>query len=185
MSAATMAEQAAEWTYEDVRDLINSVCWNFKKQYGGDFDELKSEAHLYYQRAFILHKPKHGPFPQWVRFRIWKNLLDNARQIARTNARHERLPMCANEVQLRASYTPSDFDLAEFMEGLSKDARIVIRLTVNMPWADIHRPALLSGGKPRNFRATIRRALLDLEGWWDRKRVAEAFNEIGDALAAY
>ena len=81
MESATMSLDAVIETYFDVQNLIFDTVWKFQKQYGGDFEEMVAESNLIYMKCFLSHSPNKAQFSTWLRFRLWKGLIDFKRFI--------------------------------------------------------------------------------------------------------
>src|SRR5476651_2599406 len=76
MSSIGIAE-----TYDDVAELVYDTCWKFKRRYGGDFDDLLSQANLAFMESYGSYQTKYR-FSTWVRTIVWNRLLDEARRIS-------------------------------------------------------------------------------------------------------
>ena len=66
---------AMEQTYADVEKLIKKVVWDFKKRYGGDFQELLGEAELSFVMAYKSWEKDRVKFTTYLCKSIKNNLL--------------------------------------------------------------------------------------------------------------
>lgn len=175
MSAALSTDAASE-TYADVQEKLDKLSYAFVRQYGGNYEDVRADANLYYLRASELYNPGQGSFEQWVCHRVWLNLLEVVRVQAKRNA---RLPRSAVELGTLADRR---FDMVEFLDELSDDARTVVRLLFvgnrDVALAEIQRGGLKP--KPHQTRNAIREYLRDVG--WGAGRILESFQEIRKAL---
>lgn len=158
-----LALMAITESYEDVRLLIYSTIHRFIRSYGGDFEDLLSDANEFYMLAYRTWDRNKGPFPSWVRFQVWTELLERVR---RNTSKNNRLP------RLYADITTMEhkrrFSLEDFTFDLSADAAEVVKwITLNPPKG----PSKLC----------IVRKHLNQQGW-SGERIDEVFEEITEAL---
>ena len=147
--------------YQSVKKLIYSICHRFRKKYGGDWEELESEANYYYVLACKGWDEKKGKFSTHLTWKVWFGLLDMVRERARKSKRIEQL-------DFRKMATRIHFDVNQFHMELSKDAVTVAKMAVG------------DFGNVDGRKWEITKVLLDLG--WSGKRIAKAFKEIGEAL---
>lgn len=174
---STVATIAGAETFEEVKRLVYHTVHQFKKSHGGDLQQLISEAHECYMNAFHDYIPELGPFPSYVRMRVWCGLID----IARSKAIRDRILKRHSDKVLayQSAAHRSSFDISDFLQGLGEDAREVVQLvlaevqTLQVENEDGSVLGLFS-------RAAIRQRLKDLGWHW--QDVSNAFKEIQEAL---
>lgn len=158
-----------------VQTDLNKLVHKFHRHYGGELDELLGEAHLIWARACNSYDPIFGAsLRTWYRCKVWLGLQDQARRIAKREARRRA-------VDMTEMHESEHFDLREWQEELSGDAQMLVALVLDRP-------------KPIRFHAragrgecspnAIKRALLSYleEAGWTAARMMETFSEIGEAL---
>ena len=163
--------------YEQVKNLIYDTVWKFKRRYGGDFEELLSDANYHFIEAWNDYDPDYGTkLSTFVRNAIWFNLIDQLRRKA-TRDRHIMVSSVTIENQ---GYTQTRNDpIGDLADELTEDAKTVLELVLNSP-AEISAAIWTKGGQPRNFRSCIRTYLQRLG--WTAARVTESFDEIRQAI---
>ena len=65
----------AEETYHDVAKLLYQTVHAFRRRYGGAWDDLLSDAHLGFCRAYRGYRPEKARFSTWVRNTVWFAML--------------------------------------------------------------------------------------------------------------
>lgn len=160
-------------TYRDVEKMIHQVAHKFARRYGGDHEELVSIAHEGFVLAYNSHDPATSNFTTWVYWQMWYAMMNSRR----ADARHLAQP--AGDAAVDWVAPEGGFDLDAFIEGLGNDAVTVLRLVFETP-AEVAAVAEAKGGHALNLRSTIREYLRGLG--WTAARIAESFEEIGDAL---
>lgn len=162
MSAAVAAEVA----YAENRVRIKHVVNKFAQNKGGDPEELLSEAHEHFMTALRTYRDDKGTqLSTWIYFTVHHGLLESHRKEA-GRASHRRQESVDFSEQPRRG-----FDLDGFVEDLSPDAEIVVRL------------ALTAGRRYSQMRTARRAAAVKLlRRGWSGRRIAAAFEEVKAAL---
>lgn len=186
--------------YEDLREMIAYDARKFARQYRRCPEECLARANLIFLESYHSYEPRLGRLEPRVRRLVWNRLIDwvrsegsyGRRVTAETDyiSSGERLPdPPANTRQ---------FDRAGFWAELSADAKLVARLVLESPAeirdayplldiaapgldaviGAINAPADLSAGTIRGLMAGLLASL-----GWGKKRIKQAFSEIGEALA--
>lgn len=169
---------AATETYADVEKLIYDTAWKFRKQFGGDIDELIADANTHFMRAYTATSfdPLKSCFTTWVRNIVWRGLLAD-----HTTARRRRVRVIPTDVEFQE---PAKEDrsgkIGEMLTELSEDAKMVVSLVLQPP-AELYYESVRRGDKPRNLRSALRDYLHTIG--WGLERVAESFSEIKDVLS--
>lgn len=181
MSSA-LAYDAMNETYSDVAKLVFSTIRKFRKKYGnlaGDMDEVVSEAHWHFVRAYQRYDNTRfkSSFPTYCRFLIWHELLEAMR---RRMAQQRRQGVQVDFPEELPAREPPVFNIPDFVEGLSEDAQQVVKIALDAP-KDVQLSVMIRGGNtPQNIRLSIREYLKDL-GWTTRE-ITDTFLEIRRAL---
>jgi hypothetical protein len=152
--------------YAGLRDFIYHTCHKFQSKYGGDFEELVSEANEYYMDARRSYDPKKAKLITWVGFRIYKGLLETRRRWAYRNNRVAMGQLAHDPVQQER------FRLDRLIKEVSQDAQKVLRI-------------VLGNDPPIRKAIPFRSALVEfLRGLgWAGERIIETFLEIKEALS--
>lgn len=148
-------------SYSQLQRLIYDLTHQFQRRYGGDWDELVSEAHEHYSRALTTYDSTRAKITTHIGYRIWKGLLETARTKGRRGRLLQQIDMDLGTWREKGQFNPR-----MFLSELSNDAALVVSLV----WAAERKP-----GKRR-----VIRHLLSLG--WAAERVLESFREIREAL---
>ena len=170
-----LAMIAVSETYLDVEKLIFHTVHRFVKAYGGDFDEYRSDANLAYMDAYQTYHRSKGTFEAWVRFKVWKRLLE----VLRTKiGRNNRLPRVEADLEAMPVHAePNPFWLSDFLAELSDDARAVVELILDSPQSIEQSIRKRGGDTPHNIKAAVKEFLKDVG--WAAGQVTDSFLEIG------
>jgi hypothetical protein len=176
---AKLRRVALTENYTDVERLIHHTVHSFVKRFGGDYDELRSDANTLFMEADESYTEDKGSYSNHIRYRVWMGLLEDMRKrIARQN----RLPRKGVDLRLYvAPFARPQFDQAEVEKRLSEDARAVLRLVLDSP-IDVE-ASLTQHGNIRtggSWRRALREFLRDVG--WSMSRVTESFNELKENL---
>lgn len=166
--------QAAEETYLEVKPVILAAVRDIYKRFGGNFDDILSDANTAFLEAYESWEPEKSSFTSWLRLRIFSTTVNNLRHSCRDHARYEHV----DDSQL--TRPTGSFDPKSLLEELTEDARIVVQLTLETP-AELEAVVRAKGGQPRNLRSSLRSYLAEMG--WTACRIAESFNEVRRVLA--
>lgn len=180
MSSASTAEVARQFT--GLEKLVGDITNRFYRRYGGDYDELLSEAYLQWGTAWHSYNGQSQP-TTWTYFVIWHQLLEHHRTATR---RAVRLPQAGT---LPASTRDRRiFNLMQVASDLSLDAMYVLRLITEVP-ADLE---LVLAQTPRGpgrpssevHPVHLRRAVVNylLIHGWTADRIGRVWDEIRGVL---
>lgn len=183
MSTATPTCDPVSETYLEVKGLIFDTVYKHVQLYGGDFDEMLSEANVVFMRVYKIYKPERGAFSTLLVTCIYRELTDMLRK------RIADRPFWGSSIDAdRGNGSMADkiqdthvgkFDRDGFASSLSHHAQIVLNLTLNAP-KEIAEIAIGKGDEPRNWRSTIRDFLYN--NGWSSEEIATSFDEIRNAL---
>lgn len=170
---------AANEAYHDTKHILDHVVQAHLRKYGGDGEEYRSEADQWWIQAFASYDPTCGTsFASWVRTKASLGMLERHRE---TYRRDNLLPRRGKDLAFHpAPEQGPEFDLDEFMEGLSDDAQVVVKLVLD-PNIDVDLNLAVRGGpEAKNYKGAVREFLKDLG--WSFTRVMDTFREIKDYL---
>ena len=163
----------AETAYEDVEKLVYGMIHNHIATHGGDFEELRQEAGLWFMHALGRHNTDKGrSFSSWVGHITRVQLLEVLRQRAR-----KHLPTADLDPDLIAQHDNRG-RLAELLMDLSEDARTIAGLLLETP-ADLRLMLLEQRGDDTK---SVLAEYLELLGWPERY-VNRMFAELEEAFA--
>lgn len=174
VALSPVARKNASETYDECKTLIYSTVWKVVRTYGGDFDELMSEANAAFLDAYRTFDGS-SAFTSWLRQRVWYSCVSFVRDRLDERSRYEP----AEDVQI-ADRNRSSWSIQQMAEDLGEDALLVVKLVVETP-TDLERVYQAKGAQPRNLRSSIRQYLA--EAGWTAARIAESFNEVRRALS--
>lgn len=169
MSAATLEQDALTETYHDTEKLIQHTVHRFVESHGGKYDDLIELSGPLFMKAYHTYEMDRGAFPARLRFILWHGLLDAKRIASKRNGK-----VVFKDLQEEDYTAPRSFNLLEFMDELSEDARLVVQAVFETPWE--FDPC------PTQIRMMIREFLSQPAIGWDRERISKSFLEIRSAL---
>jgi DNA-directed RNA polymerase specialized sigma24 family protein len=156
-----MATKAITETYDEFKDLVYHTCLRLWKRWGGDFDEMVSEAHELFMDAYNTFDYKKSPFKNWIVLIIERGLIDTRKkQVKRAGILGHRV-----DESLVGCDDSQNFNLTLFMSELTEDGQIVVRL-------------LLEANK--NSIPRLRKSLTLLG--WSAERILESFDNVTKVL---
>lgn len=171
-----------EKLYEDHKKLIHREVYNHHKRYGGDVEELVSQANELFMDILLSYDSDKAEFSTWLVIKLRFHLREEFREKIRKS---KTRPTCQypehESYEFGRSY--KHFDCKEFMESLSKDGKFVLSLIYDMPmdiWISIRQRG---DDSPKNIRRALREYLNDLD--WSYMRILKVFKEINKALKGY
>lgn len=162
--------ETPEEAYWQCRHLIQGVVNHFLKRYPGlDEEKLMSDAHYAFMIAYQKHDPEKGPFGQRVCGVLRHILLDGMKEEITAHTRNT--PQDPSLLNLLSD--SRGMDLMSRVSELSEDAKLVVRLALDLP-------------TKRKGPAALRTLLvgeLNKKGW-NGPRIVKVFREIGEALSS-
>ncbi len=168
-----------EGQYESVRRLIIKLAkQHFLKYRGGsyDFDEILSNANVYFIKACDTFDCSKGGFVTWVYAVVSSGLMgDFRRRLAENRAETRRRELVRVPSEARNERA---FCLTEFLGSLSNDGKTVVSLLVDYP---MDLASLVGVKKTRGPIKAGLKVLLRDKGW-DNARIKECFEEISFAV---
>lgn len=190
MPVTEMQRDAAAECYADAEGLVRSAIQKFVATHGGDPRELRADMNLVFLQAHDDYNPAKGKYTTHVYYRVWKALLEQyRRKLTRsriaamyplTNARGARGELGESlPADAEAVVAPREFNLTDFLDGLSSDGKIAVRLCLSPP-VDVCAVVSVRGESPASVREAVKEFLKDVG--WDAVRIARTFAEVRDAL---
>lgn len=148
--------------------LLKRLVKRFQQKYGGFLPDLMSEAEEFFLIA-CKDWDRERDFEKWVKFVVWKTMLEQARKRAIRNAtfRREECP------DLNILKSKSSFKVEQLLLELSDDARTLVQLAL-VPKRDHTKEG------PNRRRESMVAFLLS-QGWTPM-RIKRAFREVQKAL---
>ena len=110
-------------TFEASQEIIKTTCRIFSAKYNVHLDECLSKANEAFLVAEQEYKPERGTWNTFLRWVLWKGLLDDLRTNIKKHSATQGLESDQCPVH---DQEPSDID--SLAEGLSPDAEFVLRL---------------------------------------------------------
>lgn len=169
-----MQKEAIEQTFRDTEKLIYRTVWGVQKQFGGDFDELLSDAILHFLSACQTYRQDKGSFNNHLVINISLRL----RSQLRCRRRSMKNQQTQDDDKISKALSPGRWSLEEFAEGLSNDARMLLRLLFRKTETELY----LLGVADNNCKIQTRVKKFLYRNGWTRKRYREVFQEIREAI---
>jgi hypothetical protein len=179
---AAVRREAVAVTFEDVERLIYQAVHDFRRRYGGDVEDLKSQAYLLFMKAYERYDRRKGSFSTWCYEVVYLGLLQDLRRQLHRRSRVRVVNADVDRLARKRPARQASFDLRDFLDGLSDDARLVVK-TVTGTSREYRSYLQMRGDELSTF--FMRNALRDLlkDHGWDGARIRTAFTEVADALA--
>lgn len=168
-------------TYADMERWVHGTIHKFAEHFGvRNKEELVSEAGVAFVKAVTTYTKDRGSISNWLRVKIWKELLSARRREARRELRARELREALKR-RSRIAYTAESRAWEGLRATLSPDAARVASLAL-YPHPTVDLGIAERGGpeSPKNYRDSIKEYLTDLG--WPRERIREAFLELREAL---
>ena len=144
------------------------------------FEDVLSQAHLIFMEAYMTYDPTKGAkFTTWLQWRLVGRLINWLKK-----EYVEALHVEINEEVAGAMPEADRFALEDMMQGMSAEARMIVRLVCNTPKELAGIIELTKADGKRDIRRTIGEYLADRFGW-TVEEVASGFTEIRVALSCY
>ena len=155
--------------YCTTEPYLNKIVYEHRNRYGGDQEELLSQARYHFVLA--CHSWRPGGYWKtlqgWIGYYVSREL----REAVRTQARRSRL-LARKCMHLETVPMRQSFDLHAFMAELSEDAQAIVELVVGP-----HFPSKLKDNQKKNY---LIRFLGEMH--WTAERIFESFQEIREIL---
>lgn len=169
----TALKLASDASFEDVIRIVHKLCGPYLAA-GFDRGEVFSAAGLGFSQAFSTFDKDLGvEFRTWVWWKVEKRLLDLYKQL------RKRKDVTGLELDLVPKEEPT-FNLEEWLEELSDDAREVAMMVFQTPTEVRLVMKELGEENPANFRQAVRELLAELG--WSANRIRRTFMEIRSKL---
>lgn len=170
MNAAIRKDAITE-TYIDVEKLIYDTAHKFRKRYGGDLEEIISQAnYLFVMSYYHNYKQINISFTSRVRHYIWHGLLSDLRK--------EHLSKRYREQDI-IFHTGPKLGFVELLDEVGNDAKNVINLILDTP-EELLTIITDKRCSPKQSRTVIKEHLKKIG--WSLDRIRNSFNEITRAV---
>lgn len=175
MSATATAPLDLDTAWQNSQALIHSMIRKTLTRYGGDYDDMLSEAHLAFVEAWRgFNSLQDTKFSTWLYHKLRGRLLEHIRVRSRRWKRTESdVPYGSGEGE--AEVAMSLVPLADVVDELSEDGRLLVQLIIETPIA------LQIETNPRRMLKSLSEFMADNYNW-SCFRSAITFSEIADAL---
>lgn len=165
----------AEMAYTQTQGILNQMTERMYRYYGGHPSDWESQANWAWLQAWNNYDPSQGEFTTYLTHTVKGAMLELLRNMRKQRRRAGDL------TEQPVSPSKNNFSPMEFMETLSRDAKILATLALDAP-ADIRVTVFEKGGfNRRNMRVALKEFLKELG--WSLARIREAFWELGEALS--
>lgn len=168
MELAIKQDAIAE-TYADTENLIKHTVHRFVKSYGGRYDDLIEYVGPMFMTAYKVWDPRKGKFSTCLSWVVWKQLLD----LRRIRSKRQGIVKYTDLDPELFTALPR-FDIVEFMDQLSTDARLVAETALTTQWG--------FDPDPKTVRGLLREWLSQPALGWSQQRIKDSFREIRVAL---
>ena len=152
--------------YEDVEWILNAVVKRNFRSFGGDKEELKSEAHVAFMLAAETYDPECGTrFSSWLYTKTWRRLQDYRREQIKPRCR--TIPLIHDHYPSLPYANQKTIDL---IDQLTDEVKCIISIALTPDEQNDKANKRVLGEKLRK------------QGWsWSRIR--NAFRELGGVLS--
>ena len=180
MATATALDPRSE-TFYDVKNLLHKIVHKFRRRYGGDYQELFSQASLYYVKAYNTFDPSRGSFTKRIGYNVWMDLLSEKRRQAIAVKNRPAYCWDPDWFECVAEQERRGLNVARLLGTISPDAAFVIKIVLDLPV-----PPEGDGWRPHKCPSYSHRSLIRfLSGLeWTGQRILESFAEIKEALCS-
>jgi len=168
-------------TYVDMQNLIFAVVWQVWMCYGGDIDDLASEANLIFLNIIDEHDPDRGELSTWLAYKIKKELLSHIR----IKSRHLLSCISIDDelIETDSNLISRDFSVMDFVDEMSQDAHIILQLFLEIP-RDVLSNLLEETRRIDRVQAHVRNRLKNRlrQMGWTTQRMKTAFEQIKNII---
>lgn len=154
--------------WEQYEQLVRWVTWKVIKRYGGDYDELFSEALVAFTEATQSYDPNLGSLSNWIHIKCYKAL----QELRRTEARRNSItgPFVSLD-EIKTIYSSKSV-FEDLWSILSDEAQTVLDLLFHLDCSQY---------KNKSFAKLSVRSTLMRKGW-HKEEINQCFKEIEQAL---
>lgn len=152
--------------YPKMEKLLWNLVHQYQRSFGGDLEELISQARLCFTEAVTTWDPHKGALITHVYNRVYYGLRTHARALYKQGGFAKTTPT-ADPLTVQAK---TSFDWQGFLGEVSDQAKEVAQVAVD----------LSAGGKPAKPEAV---AALLAEAGWAAAEILKCFRELRDALS--
>lgn len=177
MTAMTLKADLLNETWEDVEKLFYSTVHRHIKKYGGVFEDYLGQIHLSFMTAVLTYTPdRKASFSTYCVFVLSHDLLELRRKASKHAGK-----VAFVELEPNCHIAPRPFDLFGFLDGLSEDARLMVKIALDTP-QELNDIMIQKGGTGHARKKALKNYLLDCG--WNATHIVECFEEIAQALCS-
>lgn len=166
---SALEQDAISTTFTDTEKLIYGTVKDFVAKNGGSVDELVGEAGICFMKAYNSYDYSKAKFSTWVHIKVWRHLQEIQRVQLRRESRVTFEELDENRHVSRM------FNLSDFLDQLSEDARLVCSVVFDTPWQ--------TQPEPKQIRELLRLYFGQPAVGWPMARISDTFAEIRAVLA--
>lgn len=165
-------------TYADVKLLLDDIVHRFQKKYGGEWEELRSQANVIFMEVHKNFDHTKGKFSAMLGYIISYRLLDNLRY----DLRKKQIRIEKEQRKLRQELKDNSQHFYDnFIRDLSEDAITVVDLIFCPPREVILTARTIFGERNRRSMIFAVTQFLSDTGW-TAKRIFRSFSELREAI---
>ena len=128
MRSSTRRAAALASSYEDFHLLVFYITHSFATRFDIPFDDLISEAHVAFVKAFDSYDPSHGTkVSSWIYHEVWTGLMS----FMRKELRHRNLEELTDQTPM--GFTTQSTFLLDLQDDLGRDARALMEILLSGP----------------------------------------------------
>lgn len=176
MAEPAKAPTTSTEAYSMVEKQIRLYVHRFRKQYGGDYDELLSEANLVFCEVWRLYSPSKGSIEAWTAHTSWTGLTD----LLRKRLTHQHLFKRKMRDLYRGEYSPEWVE--RLMQDLSGEAVELVKVILQLDEAT-GRPKTEAKWTEHGDQIRVRAIGELARKGWSGDMIVNAFTEVEEALA--
>lgn len=160
--------------YQSVEGILNHLCRQFLRKYGGTFDDWKREANYGFVQVCEQYTEGAGKFSGFVFATVRSRLLDFVRRESRYREKNQQSEWVYNRTEELCAV----FDLDGLLEKLTDGAKTLVMLVLSAPEWDIngHRGSRGVNRLPLNLRKNL------AEHGWSETKIRETYKEVEAVL---
>jgi hypothetical protein len=171
---ATIAKDILTETYSEHENLIWEVVWRFWRKFGGDIEEIRANANLFFVEAYNMYDGT-ASLSTWLHRKIYHQL---RRQIWYKYNRIVPMESIEDYEPNLPYHAHNPLHWAYTLEGVSEDVRTIMGMVFHP--GGLTDEDLREGFRAVKTRMDIKRHLKDVG--WTARRINESIAEIKELL---
>lgn len=177
--------------FEKLAPLLSRLAKRHSRATGESWAEHFSLACETYCRAYDSWDPEQSMLITWVQIKVQRAFQEEFRERTRDQAHFRKYQGKHQKME----YTPPSFDKADFLAGLSADAREIVGILLGDSWGLFSEALRVSRDRNRKtgsgeafvpHRNSLQKVVRDFcSGMgWDREKIDQVFTEVRLALVS-